>query len=80
MSPSASRLLGLVCYAAVLPLLGLFVLLQYIATPTPTGGMEPTVTLICRIAFTVITFALCTVFVNFGNQLTFTAKGLTRLP
>ena len=53
-APKTNSLLSLVAAAAVLPLLGLYGLLMYIVTPTPTGGMETTVTTICYIAFTFI--------------------------
>ena len=46
-APSTNKLLSLVAAAAALPLLGLYGLLMYISTPSPTGGMEPTVTMIC---------------------------------
>lgn len=74
-APKTNRLLSLVAAAAVLPLLGLYALLMYIATPSPTGGMEPTVTTICYIAFTVIFAALITVALNFSKQLSREAKG-----
>ena len=74
-APKTNRLLSLVAAATVLPLLGLYGLLLYIATPSPTGGMEPTVTTICYIAFTVIFAALITVALNFSKQLSREAKG-----
>ena len=66
--------------AAVLPLLGLYGLLMYIATPSPTGGMEPTVTTICYIAFTFIFSALIIVALNFSKQLAREAKGVFLTP
>jgi hypothetical protein len=45
------------------------------ATPTPTGGMEPTVATICYIAFTVVFGALITVVLNFSRQLARQSKG-----
>jgi hypothetical protein len=79
-SPATNRLLSLVFAAAVLPLLGLYGLLMYIATPTPQGGMEPTVTTVCYIAFTVIFAALITVALNFSRQLSRQAKGEYQTP
>lgn len=79
-SPSTNRLLGLVAAAAVLPLLGLYGLMMYIATPTPTGGMEPTVALVVYIAMTIIFSALITVALNFSRQLSRQAKGQYTTP
>ncbi len=75
-----NSLLSLVAAAAVLPLLGLYGLLMYIATPSPTGGMEPTVTTICYIAFTVIFSALIVIALNFSKQLSREAKGVYLAP
>lgn len=80
LAPKTNSLLSLVAAAAVLPLLGLYGLLMYIATPSPTGGMEPTVTTICYIAFTGIFAALITVALNFSRQLSREAKGLRDTP
>ncbi len=78
-APKTNRLLSLVA-AAVLPLLGLYGLLMYIVTPSPTGGMETTVTTICYIAFTVIFSALIIVALNFSKQLSREAKGVYLTP
>jgi hypothetical protein len=80
LAPKTNSLLSLVAAAAVLPLLGLYGLLLYIATPSPTGGMEPTVATICYIAFTGIFAALITVALNFSRQLSREAKGLRDTP
>jgi hypothetical protein len=53
---------------------------MYVVTPTPTGGMETTVTTICYIAFTVITAALIIVALNFSAQLSREAKGVFLTP
>ena len=79
-APKTNRLLSLVAAAAVLPLLGLYGLLMYIATPSPTGGMEPTVTTICYIAFTFIFSALIIVALNFSKQLAREARGVVLTP
>jgi hypothetical protein len=79
-APSTNKLLSLVAAAAVLPLLGLYGLLMYIATPSPTGGMEPTVTTICYVAFTFLFGALITVALNFSSQLGREAKGQYSTP
>ena len=79
-APKTNRLLSLVAAAAVLPLLGLYGLLMYIATPSPTGGMEPTVTTICYIAFTFIFSALIIVALNFSKQLAREARGVFLTP
>lgn len=79
-APKTNRLLSLVAAAAVLPLLGLYGLLMYIATPSATGGMEPTVTTICYIAFTGLFSALITVALNFSRQLSREAKGIFLTP
>lgn len=80
LAPSISRLLSFAAAAAVLPLLGIYALLLYIATPSATGGMEPTVTMICYIAFTIIFGALITVALNFSRQLGREAKGEYQTP
>lgn len=80
LAPKTNSLLSLVAAAAVLPLLGLYGLLMYIATPSPTGGMEPTVALNCYIAFTFVFGALITVALNFSRQLSRQAKGVIETP
>ena len=75
MTPQTNRLLSLVLAAAAVPLLALYVILMRAATPTPTGGMEPTVATICYIAFTVVFGALITVVLNFSRQLARQSKG-----
>lgn len=79
-SPGMNRFLSLVAMAAVIPLLGLYGLLMYISTPTPDGGMEPTMAMVCYIAFTIIFTALTIVVVNFSIQLSRQAKGITTTP
>jgi hypothetical protein len=80
LSPSTNRLLSLVAAGAVLPLLGLYGLLMYISTPSSTGGMEPTVTTVCYVAFTFLFGALITVALNFSSQLGRQAKGQITTP
>jgi hypothetical protein len=80
LSPSTNRLLSLVAAGAVLPLLGLYGLLMYISTPSPTGGMEPTVTTVCYTALTFLFGALITVALNFSSQLSRQAKGQITTP
>ncbi len=80
LSQSAARILSLVFMAAVLPLLGLYGLLMKIVTPSPDGGMEPTVATICYIAFTALFGALITVAVNFSRQLARESKGQYQTP
>jgi hypothetical protein len=75
MTPQTNRLLSLVLAAAAVPLLALYVILMRAATPTPTGGMEPTVATICYIAFTVVFGALITVVLNFSRQLARQSRG-----
>jgi len=79
-SAKTNRLLSLVAAAAVLPLLGLYGLLMYIATPTPEGGMEPTVTMNCYFAFTIIFAVLITVALSFSRQLSRQARGELQTP
>lgn len=79
-APSTNKLLSLVAAIAALPLLGLYGLLMYIATPSPTGGMEPTVTTVCYIAFTCLFGALITVVLNFSRQLSRQAQGQYSTP
>ncbi len=81
LSKSAARFLSLVAMAAVLPLLGLYGLLIKISMPVPgESGMEPTVSTICYVAFTVLFGALITVAVNFSQQLSREAKGEYQTP
>lgn len=80
LSPSTNRLLSLVAAGAVLPLVGLYGLLMYISTPSPMGGMEPTVTTVCYVAFTFLFGALITVALNFSSQLGRQAKGQITTP
>ena len=79
-SPTVLRLLSLAFAAAVIPLLALYGLLMYVSTPTPERGMEPTVTMICYFAFTIIFAALIVVVLNFSRQLSREAKGLRTTP
>lgn len=80
LAPKHSRLLSLAFAAAVLPLLALYVLLMKIATPSPTGGMEPTVTLITYFAWTLIFGALIIVCINFSRQLARESRGQFQTP
>ena len=80
LAPKYARLLSYAAAAAILPLLGLYALLMYLTTPTPTGGMEPTVTTICYFAFTIIFGVLITVAWNFSRQLSRESKGQFQTP
>ncbi|AMW04347.1 hypothetical protein [Gemmatimonas phototrophica] len=80
LSPSTNRLLSLVAAGAALPLLGLYGLLMYISTPSPTGGMEPTMTTVCYVALTFLFGGLITVALNFSSQLSRQAKGQITTP
>jgi hypothetical protein len=51
-----------------------------IATPSPTGGMEPTVTMVTYFAWTLIFGALIIVCINFSRQLAREAKGQFETP
>ncbi|MFY7921244.1 MAG: hypothetical protein ACOVSI_02420 [Gemmatimonas sp.] len=53
---------------------------MYISTPSPMGGMEPTVTTVCYVAFTFLFGALITVALNFSSQLGRQAKGQITTP
>ncbi|MEI6739198.1 MAG: hypothetical protein WCK74_02710 [Gemmatimonadaceae bacterium] len=80
LAPNTARLLSTVAAIAAVPLLGLYALLIKIATPSATGGMEPTVATICYFAFTFLFGALITVALNFSRQLSKEAKGERVLP
>ncbi len=80
MSPSVLRLLSIVFLGAALPLIGLYALLIWISTPSPTGGMEPIMATVCYVAFTCIFGALTIVAINFSRQLGREAKGQHQLP
>lgn len=75
LSAKVNRLLSLLAAAAVLPLLAIYGLFMYVATPTPEGGMESAVTTVCYIAFTTITLALVLIALNFSRQLSREARG-----
>lgn len=79
-SPGMNRFLSFVALVAVVPLLGLYALLMYISTPSPQGGMEPTVTMVCYIALTIIFSALTIVVLNFSAQLRRQANGVYVTP
>ena len=80
LAPKYARLLSFVLLAAVLPLLAIWALLMFVSTPTPTGGMEPTMAMMVYISMTIIFAALITVVVNFAMQLAREAKGKRRTP
>lgn len=66
--------------AAVLPLVGLYVLLIVMSIPSATGGLEPIMSTVCYLAFTCIFGALIITAVNFSRQLGREAKGQHQLP
>ena len=80
MSPKIQRLLSFVLMAAVLPLLGIYAIAMKAAMPSVDGGMEPTVAMICYIAFTTLAFAVIVVCIDFSRQLAREAKGDRQLP
>ena len=80
LSPKILRLLSLVFLAAVLPLLGLFAVLVKASMPNADGGMEPTVAMICYVAFAALIGAMVIVAINFSRQLAREARGERRLP
>ncbi|MEO7363709.1 MAG: hypothetical protein ABI120_25485 [Gemmatimonadaceae bacterium] len=75
LSPGMNRFLSLVAFAALIPLLALYGLLMYISLPSPHGGMEPTMAMVCYIALTTIFGALSIVAINFALQLKRQANG-----
>ena len=79
-TPAMNRFLSFVMLLAVIPLLGVYALLMKISIPSREGGMEPTMALVCYIAFTIIFGALTIVVVNFSLQLRSEAKGITTTP
>ncbi|MEP6763454.1 MAG: hypothetical protein ABJB66_04035 [Gemmatimonadaceae bacterium] len=79
-TPAMNRFLSVVMLLAVVPLLGLYGLLIKMAIPSPDGGMEPTMAMVCYISFTIIFTALSIVVVNFSIQLGREAKGVTTTP
>ncbi len=80
LAPKYARLLSYAVAAAILPLIGLYALLMYLTTPSPTGGMEWTVTTICYFAFTIIFGVLIVVAWNFSRQLSSESKGQFHTP
>ncbi|MEP6779031.1 MAG: hypothetical protein ABJC26_04020 [Gemmatimonadaceae bacterium] len=79
-TPAMNRFLSFVMLLAVIPLLGVYALLIKISIPSADGGMEPTMAMVCYIAFTIIFSALTIVVVNFSIQLGSEAKGITTTP
>ncbi len=80
MPSNVLRLLSFAALAAVLPLIGLYVVLIIMSTPNATGGLEPIVATVCYTAFTCIFGALIIVAINFSRQLGREAKGQHQLP
>lgn len=80
MSSGANRFYGLLFFAALLPIAGIYGLLFWAATPAPWGGIDPTSALIAKMAATAICGFLAVICVNFARQFLFTAEGKTRLP
>lgn len=80
MPANIARLLSRALMAAVLPLLGLYALLMMVAMPSADGGMEPTVALVCYVAFTALFGAMIIVALDFSRQLAREAKGERETP
>ena len=80
LAPKHTKLLSLAVGAMILPLVALYALLMKMSTPEPTGGMEPTVALLCYFAFTIVFGALIVVCWNFSRQLARESKGQYRTP
>lgn len=80
LAPKHAKLLSLAAGAMILPLVALYALLMKMSTPEVTGGMEPTVALICYFAFTIVFGALIVVCWNFSRQLARESKGQHQTP
>ena len=80
MPANIARLLSFALMAAVLPLLGLYGLLMKLVTPSADGGMEPTVAMVCYVAFTALFGAMIIVALDFSKQLRREAKGERQTP
>jgi len=80
LAPKHAKLLSLALAAAILPLLALYALLMKISTPSVDGGMEPTVTMLCYFAWTIIFGALIIVCWDFSRQLARESKGQYQTP
>jgi hypothetical protein len=80
LSPKIARALSLLAAAAVVPLLALYALLIKMAMPSPDGGMEPTVAMVCYFAFTLMIGALVVIALNFSMQLGREAKAIRQTP
>lgn len=80
LAPKHAKLLSLAIGAAILPLLALYALLMKMSTPSATGGMEPTVTMVCYFAWTIIFGVLVIVAWNFSRQLARESKGQYQTP
>lgn len=80
LTPKIARLLSMVAAAVVLPLLGLYALMLMVVRPTADGGMEPTVSMVSYIAFTLVFAVLIIIAVNFSLQLSRESKGKRETP
>ena len=75
LAPKTARLFSIVAAAMVVPLLGLYVLLMMVSSPSADGGMDPTSSMVSYFAFTFLFGALIVVAVNFAMQMGREAKG-----
>jgi hypothetical protein len=81
LSPRTARFAALQALVGALGVLALYLLGLYITRPNGTGdsgGLDPTNTMICWIAFTGIAVALIYVHVNLARQLFGESKGVQR--
>jgi hypothetical protein len=75
MPPKIARFAGLGAFGACAGLVALYLLLAWVARPTRTGGIEPTLSWVTWIALAGVFAALIIVHVAIGRQLLRLAQG-----
>ena len=75
MPPKIARLAGLGAFGACAGLLGLYLLVAFIARPTPTGGIDLVNAAVAWIALGGLFLALIILHVVIGRQLLLLSKG-----
>ena len=80
LTPKTARLFSLLAAAMVLPLLGLYVLLIKVVSPSADGGMDSTNAMVSYFACTFLFGALIIVTLNFSRQMAREAKGARQTP
>jgi TRAP-type C4-dicarboxylate transport system permease small subunit len=78
MSPKIARLLGLGAYGACAAFIALFAYVAYLSSPSPTGGIMMSSSVVAYISLALVVVALIALHVAFGHQLMHVAKNEAR--